>query len=204
MKFYLSSFRLGSCPEKLAELFSSNKKIAVIANAMDFVSNKDRYDSVKQEINDLSSLDLSPEEIDLRNYFGKENELKEKIFYYGGVWVRGGNTFVLRKAMSQSGFDKIIKEKVKDPNFIYSGYSAGICILSKTLRGLEIVDDPNRTPQGYKTDIIWDGIDVINFSIAPHYQSNHPESHLVDQLVEYFKKNNIPFKTLRDGKVIII
>jgi dipeptidase E len=204
MKLFLSSYRLGDSPKKLIELYSDNKKIAVIANSMDFVSEKDRRESVQQEINDLLSLGLSPKELDLRNYFSKESELKEEIISYGGVWVRGGNTFILRRAMCQSGFDKIIKEKVKDPNFVYSGYSAGICVLSKTLRGLDIVDNPNIAPQRYNPDIIWDGIGIINFSIAPHYNSNHPESEMVDKTVEYFKENNLPFKTLRDGEVLII
>lgn len=204
MKLYLSSFRLGESPKKLADLFSSNKKIAVIANSMDFVSEKDRKDSVQQEIKDLSFLDLSAEELDLRNYFGKDNELRKKLLTYGGVWVRGGNTFILRRAMHQSGFEKIIKEKVNDPNFVYSGYSAGICVLANTLRGLEIVDDPKKAPQGYNPDIIWDGIGIINFSIVPHFQSNHPESGLVNAVVEKYEKDGVFFKALRDGEVIII
>lgn len=110
MKLYLLSYRLGDSSEKLAELFSTNKKIAVIANSMDFVSENDRKNSVLQEINDLSSLGLSPEEMDC-------------------------------------GFDKILKEKVKEQDFVYSGYSAGICVLSKTLRGLDIVDNPKIAPQ---------------------------------------------------------
>jgi len=204
MKLYLSSYRLGDSPEKLAELFSANKKIAVIANAMDFVNESDRKDSVQQEINDLSSLGLSPKDLDLRKYFGKEQELKEKIISYGGVWVRGGNTFVLRRAMYQSGFDKVLKEKVNDPDFVYSGYSAGICVLSNTLRGLDIVDNPKNTPQRYKPEIIWNGIGIIDFSIAPHYKSDHPESGLVNKTVEYFKENKILFKTLRDGEALIV
>jgi len=203
MKLYLSSYRLGNNPEKLIELFSDNKKVAVIANAMDFVDDFQREESTKQSIMELKNLGLSPEEIDLRDYFGKQNELSKKLNNYGGVYVRGGNTFILRRAMLQSGLDNLIKEKNKDANFVYTGYSAGICILSPTLHGLELVDDPNIVPQGYNQEIIWEGLSIVDFSIAPHYKSDHPESENVEKEVKYFIKHKMPFKTLHDGEVIV-
>lgn len=203
MKLYLSSYRLGNNPEKLIELFSDNKSVAVIANAMDFVDDLQRKEKVEQSITELQSLGLLSEEIDLRNYFNKQKKLSKKLNNYGAVYVRGGNTFILKRAMAQSSFDKWIKNKTKDPNFVYAGYSAGICILSPTLHGLELVDDPNIAPEGYNSKIDWDGLGIINFSIAPHYKSDHPESVNVDKEVKYFVKHKMPFKTLRDGEVII-
>lgn len=203
MKLYLSSYRLGNSSEKLVDLLSDNKRVAVIANAMDFADDLQRQEKTKQSILEIKNLELLPEEIDLRNYFGKQNELSNKLNSYGAVYVRGGNTFVLRRAMAQSSFDKWIKNKNRDPNFVYAGYSAGICVLSPTLHGLELVDDSNIVPQGYNPEIIWSGLGVVDFSIAPHYKSNHPESGNVDKEVEYFIKYKIPFKTLHDGEVII-
>jgi dipeptidase E len=152
---------------------------------------------------ELKNLGLFSEEIDLRDYFGKQNELSKKLNNYGAVYIRGGNTFVLRRAISESGFDKWIKNKNKDQNFVYTGYSAGICILSPTLHGLELVDDPHIVPDGYNQEIIWDGLGIIDFSIAPHYKSDHPESGNVDKEVEYFIKHKMPFKTLLDGEIIV-
>ena len=203
MKLYLSSYRLGNNPEKLVGLFSYNKKIAVIANAMDFVKNPDREESVIQEIDDLKSLGLYPEELDLRDYLGKQKDLSKKINKYGAVWARGGNTFILRRVMAQSGFDEILRQKNKDNNFVYAGYSAGVCVITPTLHGLEIVDDPNVIPAGYNPEVIWDGLGIIDFSIAPHYKSDHPEAEVVDRTVKYFVEHNMPFKTLRDGETII-
>ena len=203
MKLYLSSYRLGNNPEKLVELLSDNKKIAVIANAMDFADDSQREEKVGESVMELKNLGLSPEEMDLRGYFGKQKELSKKLNNYDAVYVRGGNTFILRRAMLQSGFDKLIKEENKDPNFVYAGYSAGICILSPTLHGLELIDDPNIVPDGYNKEIIRDGLSIIDFSIAPHYKSDHPESRMVEKEVEYFIKHKIPFKTLHDGEVII-
>jgi len=204
MKLYLSSYRLGNNPEKLVGLLSNNKKIAVIANAMDFVDDSLREEKVGESIMELENLGLFPEEIDLRDYFGKQKELSKKLNNYDAVYVRGGNTFILRRAMLQSGFDKLIKEENKDPNFVYAGYSAGICILSPTLHGLELIDDPNIVPDGYNKEIIRDGLSIIDFSIAPHYKSDHPESRMVEKEIEYFIKHKMPFKTLHDGDVIIM
>ena len=203
MKLYLSSYRLGNNPEKLLELFSDNKKVAVIANAMDYVGSLEREESVRNSIMELKNLGLLPEEVDLRGYFDRQKELSGKLNNYGAVYIRGGNTFILKRAMTQSSFDKWIRDRTKDPNFIYAGYSAGICVLSPTLHGLELVDDPNIIPQGYNSKIDWDGLDIVNFSFAPHYKSSHPESGMVEKEVEYFIKNKMPFKTLRDGDVII-
>lgn len=204
MKLYLSSYRLGDNPQALADLAGSNKKAAVIANAMDFLTDQDgRKESVDREIADLEALGLQPAEVDLRKYFGKPDELKEKLSEYGMVWVRGGNTFILRRAYAYSGFDELLKEKLPDPDFVYAGYSAGICILSPSLKGLDIVDDPNLVPEGYEAEIIWEGLDLVDYAFAPHYLSNHPEAEAVSRLVEYNVKNGIAYKALRDGEVII-
>lgn len=204
MKLYLSSYRIGNDPKKLMELFSTNKKATVIANAMDFLEESEREKSVKQEIDDLVSLGLSAEELDLRNYFDKPKDLNSKLNTYGLVWVRGGNTFILRRAMAQSGFDKLLRKKNKDPNFIYAGYSAGACVISPSLYGVELVDNLHRIPNKYKARVIWDGIDIIDFFIVPHYRSNHPESAAVEKIVEYYTQKRMLFKTLRDGEAIVM
>lgn len=202
MKLYLSSFRLGNNPEQLVELLSSKKKAAVIANAIDEATEQVRKLGVERELNDFHSLGLSAEEFDLRDYFGKKEELKKQLNQYGLVWIRGGNTFVLRRAMDESGFDEALKEKRTDKDFVYAGYSAAICVLAPTLKGVELVDDPHSVPVGYKPEIIWDGLGFLNYSIAPHYRSDHPESPAVEKLVEYFIQQKMLFKALHDGEVM--
>lgn len=43
---------------------------------------------------------------------------------------------------------------------------------------------------------------LIDYYIVPHYKSDHCETKLVDEMVEYYKTNNIKYKTLSDGEVI--
>jgi len=51
---------------------------------------------------------------------------------------------------------------------------------------------------------VWEDLGLVDYSTAPHYKSDHPESTFIDTSVAYFVKNNMPFKTLRDGDVLIL
>ena len=55
-----------------------------------------------------------------------------------------------------------------------------------------------------QSNIIWKGLNLINYTIIPHYKSDHPESAAVNKVVDYYKSHNIPFKTISDGNVIVI
>jgi dipeptidase E len=105
--------------------------------------------------------------------------------------------------MRQSGLDAILLEKVQDQQFVYAGYSAGACVVTPTLRGIHLVDYTDVVPEGYAEEIIWDGLGLVPFSIAPHYRSDHPESELIERSVAYFIDHKIPFIALRDGEVYI-
>jgi dipeptidase E len=205
MRLYLSSYKLGNYPEELIKLTGVKTRIAIIGNAGDGYGNiKERRESIKRQATSLYDIGLIPQEIDLRKYFGKEKELENKLHKFGAVWIRGGNTFILRRAMKLSGFDKIIKKMLKKNEIVYAGFSAGWCILSQSLHGLETVDDPNMVPAGYPKKIEWKGLGLINYSACPHYKSDHPESADVDKEVKFYKENKLPYKTLRDGEVIVV
>lgn len=204
MKLYLSSFRLGNKPDELIRLLNDKKRTAVINNAQDALSVDDRATSIAQEMERLRTLDLEAVELDLRTYFGRSDELREKLNKFDLLWVRGGNCFVLRRAFLQSGADKIVPELIKNESIVYGGYSAGIDMLVPSLRGAELVDDPNIVPEGYDAQITWDCLGILPYSIAPHYKSNHPESADIDKSIEYMVDNHIPFIALRDGEAIVM
>ena len=206
MKFYLSSYKVGNETDKLTALIpADNKKTAYISNALDFSNDAERRKQSEQsDIEQLKPFGLDVELLDLRDYFGKKTELEKKIAGFGVIWVRGGNCFVLKQAMKLSGLDDILKDLLKKDNILYGGYSAGICVLAPTLKGMELVDDPNVRPYDSQKETIWDGVGILDYTILPHYKSDHPESGKVDEIVKYMTKNKIPFKTLGDGEVIII
>lgn len=203
MRLFLSSYGLGNQPQRLADMIEDNKNVAVIANATDFRDIETRERRVEKEFGALHSLGLEPTEVDLRDYFDGSFTARE-LEGYSMVWVRGGNVFNLRRAMQYSGFDKIITQLIKEGKIIYAGYSAGACVLSPSLRGIEFCDPVADIPEGYKHEVIWEGLNIIPYAIAPHYDSDHPESPMVDDVVKYMEENHIVYKPLKDGEVIVI
>ena len=204
MRLFLSSYGLGNAPDELSALVGDNKRTAIIMNSQDAKTPESRTERLQREIDSLAALGLQPEELDLRKYFGKSNELRDFVKNFGLVWVRGGNVFVLRKAFKQSGFDEIITDLLKNDQIAYGGYSAGVCVLAPSLHGIELVDPKDETAEGYDTEIVWDGLGVLGYAVAPHYKSDHPESDDINKCVEYFADNHILFKTLRDGEIIVV
>lgn len=203
MKLYLSSFRVGDEPEKLVGLVGENRKAAVICNAIDSLEGLERKERVEREINAMKDLGFEPEEFDLRDYFEKPELIGNALSEYGLLWIRGGNVFILRKAMALSGFDKAIR-KLLDKGIVYAGYSAASCVAGPTLHGIELCDDINLVPERYPAETLWEGLGLIDYLIAPHFKSAHPESPMIDTVVEYLKKNGMPYKTLHDGEAVVV
>jgi len=161
MKYYLSSYEIGNETEKLKTLVPKGK-IGYIPNARDFTG-ADPERRAKRNENDMGSLcklGLAVEMINLREYFGKQDELKKRLEELGAIFISGGNVFVLRQAMKVSGLDEILKELRNDNNFLYAGYSAAGCVLAPSLRGMDIVD-PLDTPYEEQKEIIWDGLGFV-------------------------------------------
>ncbi len=207
MRLYLSSSRLGNHPQKLVDLVKGNMRAVVVINACDHLSGEERLIRVQQEFAALQSLNFSPSELDLRDYFDdqqKQQELPDLLAACGLIWVRGGNSFVLRRAMKMSSFDRIILGFLERDALVYGGFSAGMVMLTPSLYGVNLVDDPEVIPAGYDPAIIWEGLGVIPYAIAPHYKSDHPEAAATEDLVQYYIDNHMPFKTLHDGEAIVI
>ena len=204
MKLYLSSYRLGNGIKFLKEWLINNKKIIVIPNALDIFDDSERKTSgVLDKCKDLQDLGFETEILDLRNYFGKEDELRSYLQGYNSFYVLGGNVFVLRQAMKLSGFDNFLHDISELDNYLYAGFSAGICVLAKNLHGIHLVDEPEKDPYNCG-NVIWDGVGIIDYMPVPHYDTKeHPESHLMYDVVKYLEENKLPYQTLRDGDVII-
>lgn len=204
MRLYLSSYRLGNAPQAMVTLLRGGKRVAVIMNAQDAVAPERRAERLQQELDGLRGLGLQPEALDLRDYFGHAEALRDRMQQFDCVWVRGGNVFLLRRAFAQSGFDAVITELLRQDAIVYGGFSAGVCILAPSLRGVELVDPTDALAAGYDGAVIWDGLGLVPYAIAPHYKSDHPESADIDKCVAYFEANDMPYKTLRDGEAIVV
>ena len=209
MKLYLSSFRLGDHPERFVALLPPTRRVAVIANSIDFEDPEVRVEKVAAEITWLTELGLHAEELDLRDFDGPGEDLRERsgdhlrarLTQYDGVWVRGGNVFVLRVAMSRSGADKILPDLIRSYTLVYAGYSAGPCVLAPSLRGLELCDDVTAVDG----EVIWEGLGVLDQAIVPHLNSpGHPETELLEKTRAFYERTGVPHLPMRDGQALVI
>jgi dipeptidase E len=207
MKYYLSSYKLGREIETLRSLIKNvYHSFGYIPNALDFTgadpARKTKH--IAEDMADLSKYGAKVEILDLKDYFGKEKKLKQKLETLGGVYVSGGNVFVLRQAMRLSALDIILQNRTLAHDFLYIGYSAGVCVLSPTLTYYAQVDNSNDYPYPELKTQIWEGLGVLDFVFEPHYNSVHPESLAIDKEVKKLIEEKVLFKAYRDGEVLII
>lgn len=204
MLLYLSSYKLGSEIEVLRNWIKNHgNRIILIANSRDWSpESQSKEESILRDCALLQQIGFEVKRLDLREYFGKEEQLRQDLKNERAFFAIGGNTFTLRMAMKYSGFDNYLKEISNNEKCLYAGYSAGICVLAPRLNGLDLVDEPINP---YNDDgAIYEGLNILDFIPVPHYKSDHPESRLVDKVIEVFKEKKIKYKPLRDGEVIII
>jgi dipeptidase E len=203
MQLYLSSYRFGNCVGRLRAMASGGAAV-VIANALDYTDDLARKDAgTAREIGELARVGFTARELDLRSCFGRPEVLREQLANVALIWVVGGSAFLLRRALKLSGLDAYLLARRADASLVYGGYSAGAVVATPTLRGIELVDPPDVIATGYDPEIVWDGVGLLPYSIAPHYKSQHPDSEAIDKVVHYFIDNQMLFKALRDGEVII-
>lgn len=203
MRLYLSSHGFGNHLERLQQMVGDNKKVLFIDNAKDDLSVEERQAHVDEKRIEFEEAGFEFYELDLRKYFGKAELLSKIVAGAGLVWVSGGNTFIVRRALKYSGLDEILMNDLRKDLFVYGGSSAGSIIMTKTLRGTEMGDDPYVAPEGYEQEIIWNGLGMIYPQLVPHYQSawfgNEAQA-----MIDYFEDNGLKYKGLKDGEVYIV
>mgnify|MGYP001547365501 FL=1 len=204
MRLYLSSFHLGNKPQIFSDLVGEGKKVALILDAGDADAPEIREGRVARQIEELGHIGLSATDLDLRAYFGHMDELRKELLNYDGVWVHGGSAFVLRRAMFDSGFDKVIIDMLHEDKLAYGGYSAGICVLAPSLRGMQFVDPPSQVEKVFDREVVWEGLNILSYTPVPHYQSERPEYAAINDVIEFMKKEGLPYRTLRDGEAIMV
>ena len=194
---------MGHCPERLMDLTRGGRRAVVIANATDPYP-EGREEALDRELLALSDLGFEPKELDLREYFDRSG-VADALRLSDLVWIRGGDSFTLRYSLARSGADRELVQFIEDDALAYGGYSAGICVLAPTLRGIELADDPATVTRLYGADPIWDGLGVLDFCLVPHVDSpGHPETDDCNRIAEKYRADGTPHRALRDGQVLVI
>ena len=204
MKLYLASYDLGGVPTNLADLIGGDQSVAIIANANDGLPQDQRAAGLANEIARLRAIDLHSEELDLRRYFDHTKSLEDDLGAYGAIWAMGGNAFVLRRAMRYSALDVLLPNLLRESRLTYGGYSAGAVVAGPTLHGIDLVDDPHEVPPSYQGNVVWSGLDLVPYRIAPHYRSRDRQTFQIELVVNYFVAHNAKYRTLSDGQAIVI
>ena len=204
MRLFLSSWYLR--PEQRFEALrprSGRGRAGVVLNARDELG-ANRVRSVDREYGRLESLGYTCEDLDLREYFDAPQTLPGRLRDLDLVWAVGGNSFVLARAMVRSGFYPALRERLADDDFIYGGYSAGVCVMTPDLEGIHLVDDPAVLPDGYLPDVEPAGAGLVPFRILPHWRSGHLESELIDKAEAYLAAAGLEYRCLRDGQAFVV
>lgn len=206
MRLYLSSFRMGDHPEHLVALAGPDGRNAVvIANALDDATPEARRAGAELELAALGALGFDAVELDLRDYFTDQQRLGRDLAGAGVAWLRGGNVFMLRYALYRSGADAALRDLLAADALVYAGYSAGPCVLSPSLRGLELVDDADAVTRAYGAPPVWEGLALLDEAFVPHYQSpGHPETTAIGQVVARYRAEGVAYRALHDGQALLV
>ncbi|MFA5994156.1 MAG: Type 1 glutamine amidotransferase-like domain-containing protein [Parcubacteria group bacterium] len=132
------------------------------------------------------------EELDIE---GKtEDELRELLKNKNAVYVEGGNTFYLLKAVRESGFDKVIKELI-EKSVPYIGSSAGSYIACPTIE--MATWKPKQKDRFGVSDFT--AMNLVPFLVVAHYEPEFKEV-----LKEKIPQIQYETKVLKDGQAILV
>ena len=104
----------------------------------------------------------------LENYSITNRQAKEieaKLEDKNGIFVCGGSTYYLMNQIITTGFDKVLKEKIKQ-GLIYISSSAGSIIMGQKIDLVPSIEDKTQFPNSIST-----GLAITDYAILPHWGS---------------------------------
>jgi len=137
------------------------------------------------------------EEIDIEGK--KESEVMKLLELKDIIFVEGGNTFYLLKAMRACHFERIIRKLLKHGK-VYIGASAGSIVAGRTIQ------TANKFGTGNNGNFVklrnLKGLNLVPFDIFCHYQPEHAE--LIKQNMKSARKRKKRLKILTDDQAILV
>lgn len=176
--------------DELAVFFSDTNEILFIPYARPGGVTHDKYTDIAKQGFEKINKDIKG----IHSF----NDPVEALKNARGIFVGGGNTFLLVHQLYANNLMQTLKEIVLKGT-PYLGTSAGANITGKTMQTTN--DMPIIYPQSFKT------LELVPFNINPHYiDSDTTSKHMGEtretRISEFHKFNSIPVIGLREGSWI--
>ena len=126
-------------------------------------------------------------------------DAREAIEQTDAIFIGGGNTFRLLKALQDLDLLDPIRRKVKDAA-PYIGSSAGSNVAGPTIKTTK--DMPIVQPRSF------DSLGLVPFQISPHFQDSDPNStHMgetqEERILQFLEENQTPVVGIREGAWLV-
>jgi len=157
--------------------------------------------TASKKVNDTGYVERTRQKMDELNFSfteydivdKSEEELKKALSSHDIVYVEGGNTFYLLKAVRDTSFEKIVKEAIEN-GLVYWGVSAGAYIACPSIIMATWSDRFDRCGV---TD--WTAMNLVPFLIKAHYTPD-----ILDTLKEKSKDLQLSLRILNDEQAVLV
>ena len=178
--------------EEILEILPKSPSQTKVAHVVTASKGEKDTSYVVEDTKTMEGLGFQVESIDIEG--SSEDELRKLFERFDIIYVQGGNTFYLLKAVRESGFDKVVKEFIEQGK-IYIGVSAGSILMGPTIETANWGGADRNEAQIKDLN----GLNFVPFLISPHYTKGDEEL-----LKREISKWHYPVRFLTDAQAFLI
>ncbi|HJQ74759.1 MAG TPA: Type 1 glutamine amidotransferase-like domain-containing protein [Gaiellaceae bacterium] len=190
-RLLLASYGVGALPE-LADGETRGLRLAFVPTAAGPEAESKEW--IRADRRQLEELGCELSTLDLAT--AEANEVEEALDRVDGVFVGGGNSFLLLWHARRSGFAALVGERVAD-GLLYAGTSAGALVAGPDLAPAAKLDDRSEVPQLDSTV----ALQLVPFTVLPH--DDYPEAQALHDEIEAAHPTS-RFLRLPDGRAVLV